>query len=208
MPARQGTLTTRLRVILVGVILLTVVVVVAVLPAAFSIRDANDALQQRWLPASDSARVLLSSLVDQETGERGYIITLDPSYLDPYRSGRTRTVREFAVLRARTPAALHPGIDRLRSEYRRWRAQSEREIRAVAANDAAAARVLVASGQGRTYFGAMRRTHAALQDRIDRETARAEHDVTSANRTLFVAIGIGALGAVVFALLARRLLRR
>ena len=93
MPAQQGTLTTRLRVILVGVILLTVIVVAAVLPAAFLIRDANDALQHRWLPASDAARVLLSSFVDQETGERGYIITSDESFLLPYRVGAARSAQ-------------------------------------------------------------------------------------------------------------------
>jgi len=75
MPAQQGTLTTRLQVILVGVILLTVIVVAAVLPAAFQIRAANNELQHRWFPASDAARVLLASLVDQETGERGWSCT-------------------------------------------------------------------------------------------------------------------------------------
>ena len=116
MPARQGTLTTRLRTILVGVILLTVVVVAAVLPAAFLIRDANDALQNRWLPASNAARVLLASLVDQETGERGYIITGDAVYLAPYRTAIGRTQRQFARLRARTPDDLRPRIARLEAE--------------------------------------------------------------------------------------------
>src|SRR4051812_21471821 len=59
MPAQQGTLTTRLRVIPVGVVLLTVIVVAAVLPAAFQIRAANNELQHRRFPASDAARVLL-----------------------------------------------------------------------------------------------------------------------------------------------------
>src|SRR6478736_2764337 len=103
MSARQGTLTTRLRVILVGVILLTVVVVAAVLPAAFAIRSANDALQHRWLPSADAARVLLASFVDQETGERGYIITSDPGFLQPYRSATRRTEPQFTRLRTHAP---------------------------------------------------------------------------------------------------------
>src|SRR4029078_10527025 len=104
MPARQGTLPARLRAILVGVILLTVIVVAAVLPAAFQIRDANDALQHRWLPAADAARVLLSSFVDQERGGRGYITTADDTFMLPYRVGTARAARELAAVRAQTPA--------------------------------------------------------------------------------------------------------
>ena len=96
----------------------------------------------------------------------------------------------------------------LEAEYRRWRAQAEREITAVSSGNPAAARALVAGGRGRDYFDAIRRTHGRLQDRIDAETTRAEQDVTAASRTLFVAIGIGAVGALVFTLLARRLLAR
>src|SRR6478752_11108 len=124
MPAPQGTLTTRLRVILVGVILLTVIVVAAVLPAAFQIRAANNELQHRWFPASDAARVLLASLVDQETGERGYIITSDEAFLRPYIAAQARTAQELAVLRARTPGDLHHLIDRLEARYRAWRSRS------------------------------------------------------------------------------------
>src|SRR6478735_4331321 len=121
MPGRHGTLTTRLRTILVGVILLTVVVVAAVLPAAFLIRDANDSLQDRWLPAANAARVLLASFVNQETGERGYIITTDPGFLQPYRSATRRTEPQFTRLRTHAPASLRPAIDRLERQYRRWR---------------------------------------------------------------------------------------
>src|ERR1044072_1321107 len=117
---RQATLTNRLRVILVGVILLTVVVVAAVLPAAFLIRDANGALQDRWVPASDAARVLLASFVEQETGERGYIITGDETFLDPYRRASAVTPRTFARLRENVPDSLQTMIDRLEARYRRW----------------------------------------------------------------------------------------
>ena len=96
---RQATLTNRLRVILVGVILLTVVVVAAALPAAFLIRGANGALQDRWVPASDATRVLLASFVEQETGERGYIITRERSFLEPYRKASLVTPQAFARLR-------------------------------------------------------------------------------------------------------------
>jgi hypothetical protein len=93
MPAQQGTLTTRLRVIPVGVVLLTVIVVAAVLPAAFQIRAANNELQHRRFPASDAARVLLASLVDQETANAAGAARHGPGPVD--RAGAQRRTRPW-----------------------------------------------------------------------------------------------------------------
>ena len=43
--------------------------------------------QQNLAPAQLASRDLATGLSDQETGERGFIITGDPSYLAPYRNG-------------------------------------------------------------------------------------------------------------------------
>src|SRR4051794_40207730 len=41
----------------------------------------------------------LSSLKDAETGQRGYLLTGDATYLEPYRSARARLQSEGDVLR-------------------------------------------------------------------------------------------------------------
>ena len=50
--------------------------------------------RQRRRPDNDvkmQLRALLASLIDAETGERGYIITGNESYLEPYNRGVATT---------------------------------------------------------------------------------------------------------------------
>jgi CHASE3 domain sensor protein len=43
----------------------------------------------------------LKDLIDLETGQRGYLLTDDPSYLQPYNDAKGRIANDFAGLRAR-----------------------------------------------------------------------------------------------------------
>jgi CHASE3 domain sensor protein len=42
---------------------------------------------------------VLKDLTDMETGQRGYLLTEDPSYLQPYTDGKGRIGTDFAGLR-------------------------------------------------------------------------------------------------------------
>ncbi len=44
--------------------------------------------------------MLLSTLLDAETGQRGYLVTGEESYLAPYRSARERLPQDTAALRS------------------------------------------------------------------------------------------------------------
>lgn len=44
---------------------------------------------------------LLKDLTDMETGQRGYLLTEDPSYLQPYSDAKGRIANDFAGLRVR-----------------------------------------------------------------------------------------------------------
>lgn len=59
--------------------------------------DRTDLLTDRIQPARSVAFQLETSLVDQETGVRGYVLSKDRSFLAPYESG----VRDERTLRAR-----------------------------------------------------------------------------------------------------------
>jgi signal transduction histidine kinase len=79
--------------VLGGFALLLLAAVVAIVVA---VRQADQALTdqtQRILPARVAASQLLLSLVDQETGLRGYALTRDTSYLAPYEAGRRNEQR-------------------------------------------------------------------------------------------------------------------
>ncbi len=49
-----------------------------------------DVIGDRIVGAQFAAETLLSTLTDAETGERGYLLTRDATYLDPYNSARSR----------------------------------------------------------------------------------------------------------------------
>ncbi len=81
------TLARRLRVTLLA---LSVLLLLAGLALVVVLRQADGALSeqaQRTFPARLAAGQLLTSLVDQETGLRGYALTGDPQFLEPYRQG-------------------------------------------------------------------------------------------------------------------------
>src|ERR1700737_3263350 len=44
---------------------------------------------------------VLKDLTDMETGQRGYLLTKDPSYLQPYANAKGRIGTDFAGLRVR-----------------------------------------------------------------------------------------------------------
>jgi len=85
---RDGwTLARRLRVALVA---LSVLLLLAGLALLVVLRQADQALSkqtQRTFPARVAASQLLTSLVNQETGLRGYALTRDERFLEPYRRG-------------------------------------------------------------------------------------------------------------------------
>ncbi len=94
----RWTLARRLRVALVALALL---LVVAGLVLVLVLREADRALSdqvQRTFPARLAASQLLTSLVDQETGLRGYALTGDQPFLEPYRQGLVHEQAARAML--------------------------------------------------------------------------------------------------------------
>jgi signal transduction histidine kinase len=101
-PAAQGwdgwTLARRLRVALTA---LSVILLLAGLALVVVLHQADRALSdqtQRTFPARVAASQLLTSLVDQETGLRGYALTGDQDFLAPYRQGLVDEQRARADL--------------------------------------------------------------------------------------------------------------
>jgi signal transduction histidine kinase len=135
----------------------------------------------------------LSHLQDAETGQRGYLLTDDDAYLEPYRKGRDSVGMELNRLRGLTAdnahqqsllAALSPIVER-----RLVRLDST--IAARRAGDAKTALDIVKSGYGkllmdsaRVIFAELRREERRL---LDRRVRREESDEV----TLRVALTFG-----------------
>ncbi|MCU1396658.1 MAG: putative two-component sensor protein [Ilumatobacteraceae bacterium] len=90
-PNRRGwsdwTLARRLRTVLVGLSVLLVLTGVTLVVVLHQADRALSEQVQRTYPARLAASQLLASLVDQETGLRGYALTGDEQFLGPYRQG-------------------------------------------------------------------------------------------------------------------------
>src|SRR4051794_4711460 len=113
MPERRAGFGLTARLALAGALLL------ALVAAAFALLiGAIGTLRDDSRDARHSAEILSAAhraeklAIDIETGGRGFVITGDESFLEPWRSGRRQLPRELVDLRrapARAPPAPAPG---------------------------------------------------------------------------------------------------
>ncbi|HWF74380.1 MAG TPA: response regulator [Solirubrobacteraceae bacterium] len=201
---------------LLGTAALAVVVTAAFIALIFSVGSLRTASNQRGhsdetIAAANNAEKLL---LDLETGERGYVITDIPSFLDPWRVARTA----FPAATARL-ATLVQGNRAQEQLATRIRAAGNAYLRdwslplvAAERRDPASARRLVAGGRGKREVDAMRSLFTAL---INREQAlavartnAANDSATTAVITAIVGLAVSLLLIALFsALIARSILR-
>lgn len=170
---------------------------------------AND----RTVAHTDEAIVelvtVLSTLQDAETGQRGYLLTGDEAYLQPYRDATARVQPDLARLKLLlTDAAQQPRLAVLEQNIALELSELERTIALNKAGDRAAALELVRSNRGKVLMDAARAQVAAMQgaeyELLNRRANESEHSA----RTTMVSIVLAALIGSVLLLLAFSLTRR
>jgi len=140
-----------------------------------------------WQPASADARAVLTALVNQESGERGYLISGDRSFLRPYRETRATLPGRLEALRRelRGHQGLLRDLDAVESAAREWRRVGpRRELAARRHGDQRLAQDLVARGAGKRAFGQVRARVDTLQRAIDAELVDAQGQAHRAIATL------------------------
>ena len=165
----------------------------------------------RLNPARLALSDLLAALIDQETGERGYIITGQEAFLEPYRAGEAAAdahLDELGRLLAHDPD-LVARVQRLRSRVTAWRqlgAAFEIDAKRAGRDDDAVA--LVATRTGMALFDAARAELADAQQAVRIELERYDASLERVRRQLSgVRLGTVAAGLVII-LVSRRLLAR
>jgi len=139
--------------------------------------DQRDQLVDVLQPGVGGARDLLTALVNQETGERGYVITRDPEFLEPYREGDASARSELASLRREftDDATVQTDLDAVEGSIERWHELAATpEIAATRRGDTAAAERLVSDGAGKGYFDQIRSNVEKLQQDIDARLGQAQ----------------------------------
>lgn len=85
---------------------------------------------QQWVDRTDEAiyesNALLKSIVDMEAGLRGYVITGEPGFLDPYNQGAGMVPAQFDQLQRRFEGDRGQELQlvRIRDAYETWRQYS------------------------------------------------------------------------------------
>ena len=88
----------------------------------------------RWVDHTDQvttqARYLLRLILDEETGTRGYLLTGDESFLQPYREAQPRVSAAFQTLFSLTidNPDQQRRLERIRTETLQWQGNVDRMI--------------------------------------------------------------------------------
>jgi serine phosphatase RsbU (regulator of sigma subunit)/CHASE3 domain sensor protein len=204
-------LRTRL-IVLFAVLILGVAATAVAVNLAFSrVSDNREVVTGRLQPAAVLSRALLVSLVDQETGERGYVLTGDRSFLAPYRSGRAAFRDAMAELRSSFGAdagmmAALQAVDSSAATWRRVGAMPEIRARQLGGVEPAAA--LVRSGRGKRAFDEVRSRVDRMQRILDDRTKHAQSQERDALRLLRAMVLAGRVFVVVILVAGALLTRR
>lgn len=145
-------------------------------------------------PAQMAADELTTAYVDEETGERGYLLTHDDSFLQPYYSGEQAAAHargQLAGAFAGDPVLLRMLSD-VDAAAHEWRTRAVDPELSEFRSETLTNRDLVLSvGLGKTLFNELRARLAALENRISQQVGVAVQE-SSAAQTAANDITIGA----------------
>ena len=187
---------------------LSAVLVAAGIALVLVLRQADDALSreaQRTFSARLAASKLLTSLVDQETGLRGYALTGDEEFLEPYRQGLVDEQVARSALDQLVPSddAGRLALLSVDAAITAWRDQY-----ASLRTDGTAESTDSTIRFGRQLFERVRETNATLDAELTRQLESARDEADRARRLVVVVLVSMAAAGVVAVVGLQRALRR
>jgi|GEM_PF-2100766 len=170
---------------------LSLVVLIGAVSLVLAVRDRNQAAEaknQLWRPGQTAAVEVLTAVIDQETGVRGFLITGDEQFLEPYTAGRQRSTENLATLRT-----LFVGddeilalVDDVSGDLLVWQTGCAEPEIAAARVDLDTARALVNISPARETFDQLRTSLADLSAALDRRWADSNNQTERAFRILII----------------------
>lgn len=151
----------------IGFILAVVVLLISAAVTYYNIRriSENESLVVHTYQVLDELRGVIVTLSETETGQRGYILTGDTSYMEPFRTAGAALAQH--IERMRSLLEDNPAQEeRLRILQEQCRARLASLNAGIAARDAGgieAGRAYVLSGQGKREMDAVRRQVAEME---------------------------------------------
>jgi len=191
----------------VATVLTTLMIVLGALALANQ-QDARSRVLNKIDPAYRQAEQLQIALVDQETAIRGYTLTREQVFLQPWESGRRDEAAAMGAMNAVADdpdLALRADLDELRTRAEAWRTQyAEPTLAEVRAGQ----RPSVPPERGRQLFDQLRQSFGALQADLDRAAVTARDDLVDAAGRLRLIAALISLGLIVLLIVLTVGLRR
>jgi signal transduction histidine kinase/CHASE3 domain sensor protein len=188
--------------ILVTLCVVLVLAGVVALELLQSYRGASNSRETRLLHSNDFEERYLLGMLNQETGLRGYSLTGDTLYLEPYSIGREQVAQVEPLLRANAPDAQQRRLyEAMFASARQWQAYAESSRFAVSPETPEGAPPSVSAGN--VLFQAFRVDESRSASRLDSlaQTAAAQQDAIT-RVAQYVAFVGGGLALILLALLA------
>ena len=143
---------------------------------------------QRAEAAVVAATRLEKLVLDLETGTRGYVITRDQRFLQPWRDAQAKLPAQTRALGQVAPGSVAGQLDRMWRSYLR---DYSRPLIQLANSDPKAAASKVATGEGKRRIDALRAVAESFIARQQATAARAQHSVDHAEHNGIVVGGVG-----------------
>lgn len=182
-----------------GAVLLLLIVLVAIRLADVTGRSAQQALADRNLRAV--ATMVHTAALDAETGQRGYLLTRQDRYLEPYRSGLARLDEALPRLRAEVAddKVLSEAADRLVAALADKRAEMSATIDLAREGRTDDALAMIHTNRGRGLMDQVRTEATFLIRELETRVQRRLADSIADARLLRLSAILGAVFAAAFA---------
>lgn len=174
-----------------SVIILFVILIVGVVWFQLTkISNETEDIVNDAVPLSNAANNILTALVNQETGVRGYLVTEDEAYLEPYYSGQEEINNNLEIIHSHLDG--HPIMASLieeatpKMEQIQQFFESEIELVKQGKFDEARARI----GDGKEFFDSYRESHQLIVEDTVKLTNDAWNNVESAHNQSLLIINV------------------
>jgi signal transduction histidine kinase len=204
------TLRSQVQLLVGSLILLLVVSAISTLLVQHKVRATQLHLRHTLRPAQVAVAMLGEAYVDQETGERGYLLTGDTAFLQPYTAGQAHAARfrrQLGHELAGDPESARL-LARVDSAAAAWRTRAAGpEINKRMRVPVSGSNFLPEVRKGKVLFDDLRSALASLDGHVNHLAAVTVAEIDSAQATansLTIAAGVAALALMAVAGLVLR----
>lgn len=163
-----------------------------------------------WRDIEVTTERVLGTLRDAETGQRGYLLTLDPAYLAPFEASRGEVLGLARQLETYTQGIpdQQPRAQQLTTLAKRKLDELNRTVALAQAGSAAAAIAIVKTNNGRTLMEEIRRSANEIDEAAARNAQTYRNAADAATRDLVVSVVATSAASIALLILLTYFLRR